>query len=128
LVLALHALILIPLGLALLVMPEIAIIVWPWKLTLLTGRAIGAWLLALGVAAMHSTWENDWARVQAATISYIVFGVFELIALARYAGSVAWNRYTAWAYVLFLVSVLIIGVYGWYRSSRESAASQGTIT
>lgn len=120
-VLAIHAVIMIPLGLALLLVPELAIIVWPWKLTLLTGRAIGAWSLALGVAAAHSTWENDWARVQAATVSYTVFGVFELIALARYAGSVAWNRYTAWIYVLFLVSVLVLGIYGWRRSSRESA-------
>jgi hypothetical protein len=132
LVLALHALIMIPLGLALLVAPELAISVWPWKLTPLVGRAIGAWSLALGVAAAHSTWENDWARVQAATVSYTVFGVFELIALARYAGSVDWDSYTAWIYVLFLVSILIVGVYGWYRSSRERArrdhaASQTTI-
>jgi hypothetical protein len=121
LVLTMHALILIPLGMALLVAPELAITIWPWKLTLLTGRAIGAWSLALGVAAAQGTWENDWARVQAATLSYTVFGVFELIALARYAGSIAWDSYTAWIYVLFLVSVLVVGVYGWRRSSHVNA-------
>lgn len=120
LALAIHAVIMIPLGLALLVAPDATIGIWPWKLTPLVGRAIGAWSLALGIAAAHATWENDWARVQVATMSYIIFGVFELIALARYTGSVDWDRYTAWIYVLFLASVLVVGVYGWHRSSRES--------
>jgi len=120
LALAIHALIMIPLGIALLVAPDATIGIWPWKLTPLVGRAIGAWSLALGVAAAHATWENDWARVQVATMSYTVFGVFELIALARYTGSVDWGTPKAWVYVLFLVSVLVVGVYGWRRSSREN--------
>jgi hypothetical protein len=123
--LAVHALVMIPLGLALLLAPNPTLGLWPWQLTELTGRAIGAWSLALGVAAAHSIWENDWARVQVATISYTIFGVFELIALARYAGSVDWSRPAAWLYVLFLVSVLVVGVYGWRRSSRDTSLRIG---
>src|SRR5205085_225280 len=83
-VLLVHAVIMIPIGLVLLIAPQVLIGGWPWALTPLTGRAIGAWSLALGVAAAHALWENDWARVQVATMSYTVFGVFELLALARY--------------------------------------------
>lgn len=96
LALAIHALIMIPFGLALLVAPDATIGIWPWKLTPLVGRAIGAWSLALGIAAAHATWENDWARVQVATMSYTIFGVFELFALARYPGSVNWSAPAAW--------------------------------
>lgn len=119
--LAIHALIMIPLGIALLVAPEPTIRIWPWSLTALTGRAIGAWSLALGVAAAHAVWENDWARVQVATMSYTVFGVFELIALARYSQTVNWSSASAWIYVIFLASVLVVGVYGWRRATRETA-------
>jgi hypothetical protein len=132
-ILLVHAVIMIPLGLALLIVPQATFGIWPWGLTELTGRAIGAWSLALGVAAAHATWENDWARVHVATMSYTVFGVFELIALARYTGQVDWSKPQSWIYVLFLLSVLVVGIYGWRYSSREVAArevaaSQATTT
>jgi hypothetical protein len=120
-VLLVHAVVMIPLGLALLLVPQATVGLWPWALTPLTGRAIGAWSLALGVAAAHATWENDWARVHVATMSYTVFGVFELIGLARYPGNVDWSKPQASVYVLFLVSVLVVGIYGWLRSSRDVA-------
>lgn len=122
-ILAVHAVIMIPLGLVLLIAPQAVLGIWPWALTPLTGRAIGAWSLALGVAAAHAIWENDWARVNVATMSYTVFGVFELIALVRYAGRVDWGQPQAWIYVLFLVSVLVVGLYGWRESTRYSAAT-----
>lgn len=120
-ILMIHALMMIPLGVALLVAPGATIGLWPWMLTSLTGRAIGAWSLALGVAAAQAYWENDWARVHVATMSYTVFGAFELIALVRYTGDVDWTKPQAWIYVLFLGSVLLVGVYGWRQSSREVA-------
>jgi hypothetical protein len=120
-ILIIHAAIMIPLGLALLIAPAATIGLWPWMLTPLTGRAIGAWSLALGIAAAQAFWENDWARVHVATMSYTVFGALELLALIRYTGNVDWNKPQAWIYVLFLVSVLVVGVYGWRQSSREVA-------
>jgi hypothetical protein len=121
--LAVHALIMIPLGLGLMFVPEAMLGLWPWSLTPLTARAISAWSLALGIAAAHSIWENDWARVHVATASYTVFSVFELIALIRYPGDVNWASPAAWIFVLFLISVLVVGLYGWRQSSRY--ATQG---
>lgn len=120
--LVIHAAIMIPLGLALLLAPGATIGQWPWALTPLTGRAIGAWSLALGIAAAQSYWENDWARVHLATISYTVFGAFELIALVRYPGTVDWAEPQGWIYVVFLATVLVIGIYGW-RQSAPMASS-----
>ena len=54
-----QALVFIAMGAALFVAPERASGWWPWTLTPLTGRAIGAWVFSLGIAAAHSLWERD---------------------------------------------------------------------
>ncbi|HEX6290866.1 MAG TPA: hypothetical protein VFZ66_16900 [Herpetosiphonaceae bacterium] len=124
-ILIVHALVMLPLGAALFLAPQATAPLWPWTLTPLTGRAVGAWLLALGVAAAHSSWENDWQRVHIATISYTVLGGFQLLGLIRYPQVVDWSRPSAWLYVVFLVSVLLVGLYGWRQSART--ASTGTL-
>lgn len=116
--LVLHGAIMAPLGLALLLAPTLVAPIWPWALTPLTARAIGAWLLSLGVAALHASWENDWRRVQVATLSYTVFGGLQLLALLRYPQELRWADPAAWLYLAFILSVLLVGVYGWRRSTR----------
>jgi hypothetical protein len=37
---------------------------WPWALTPLTGRAIGAWAIGIGTIAAHAAWENNWWRLR----------------------------------------------------------------
>jgi hypothetical protein len=64
---------------------------WPWELTPLTGRAVGAWLIGLGVAAAHMAWERDWRRVLPVSTMFAVFGALELIVLLRFLGSVDWG-------------------------------------
>ncbi len=53
-VLAVHALVLIPLGIAMFAVPLTVGKIWPWALTPLTGRVIAAWLLGFGVLAAHA--------------------------------------------------------------------------
>ncbi|HEY0733954.1 MAG TPA: hypothetical protein VGD69_03540 [Herpetosiphonaceae bacterium] len=120
LILRLHAVVMLPLGAALFLAPQATAPLWPWMLTPLTARAVGAWLLALGVAAAHSSRENDWQRVHIATISYTVLGFFQLLALARYPQVVDWTMPAAWIYLVFLVSILLVGLYGWRQSARLS--------
>ena len=112
LVLGLHAAILLVFGGGLFLMPQVTASLWPWMLTPLTGRAVGAWLLALGFAAAHLNWENDWERSRVAMVGYAALGGLELVALARYAGALDWSGAGAWVYLLFLLSVLAVGLYG----------------
>jgi hypothetical protein len=100
-------------GVALFLTPQIAVLVWPWKLTALTARAIAAWLIALGVGAAQAVYENDFARLRVAMISYTFFGLLEFLALARYFSSLDWMAAQSWVYMAFLVSVLVVGVRGW---------------
>jgi hypothetical protein len=91
---------------------------WPWMLTPLTARTVGAWLLSLGLAAAHADAENDWARVTVATHVYVLLGILEFVALMRYPSSVDWARPATAIYVLFLASVLVVGIYGWVTTRR----------
>jgi hypothetical protein len=118
----------ITLGIALFVVPtQTAELIWSWLLTPLTGRAVGAWLVGVGVAAGHIAWENDWLRVRAGSIAFAVFAGLQLIVLVRFAFAqtpayaepiVDWGDLRAWLYLTFLVSMLVVGVYGWWASRR----------
>jgi uncharacterized membrane protein YeaQ/YmgE (transglycosylase-associated protein family) len=98
--------------------PEAVAPYWPWSLTPLTGRAIGAWLFAIGFAAATSVWENDLERVRIAFIAYAVIGVLQLIALARFASDLNWSSAGAWLYLLFLVSLVVVGGLAWWAARK----------
>jgi len=103
-------------GVALFVAPLGAGVLWPWELTPLTGRAVGAWLIGLGVAAAHMARERDWRRVLPASAMFAVFGALELVVLFRFLGDVVWSGVRAWIYLLFLLSMLAVGLYGLYAA------------
>ena len=71
-------------GVALFAAPEQAAPLRPWKLTPLVAQATGARLMSLGVGAVHALLEKDARRLRPAAIGYIVLGVLQFIALARY--------------------------------------------
>ncbi len=93
---------------------------WPWPLTPLTSRSMGAWLLGLGIVLVTATRENDWNRIRNATIAYTVLGILQLLALVRYHDALDWSSPASWLYVGFLVTVLLFGAYGWYRAATST--------
>ena len=107
-----QAAVMIPLGVALFAAPETFDGVWPWPLTPLTGRIVGAWLVGLGLGAAHSALERDWLRARPAAATATLFGALELIALARYSETVDWGDGRTWAYVAMLGSMLALGGVG----------------
>lgn len=108
-------------GAGLLVAPAVLASVWPWTLTALTGRAIGAWFVGLGFAAFHAMRENDLSRIRPLAGGYLAFAVLELVAIARYAGDVNWSAPAAWVYLAFLLSILPVGLFGWFGSRNTKA-------
>lgn len=100
---------LLGLGAALLVAPERTADVWPWTLTPLTGRAIGAWLVGLGVAAAHALVERCAHRVRPAAWALVTFGALQGLALARHGEDLDWSRPASWVYVAVLVVAVVVG-------------------
>jgi hypothetical protein len=122
LVLGVQAAILLIWGTALFLAPQTTAALWPWALTPLTGQAVGAWLIGIGVTAAQMCWENDLGRVYAGMAGLAVLGALQLIALARYGGAtVNWSGAGGWIYMLFILSVFGVGSYGWLEARRRAA-------
>jgi hypothetical protein len=118
LVLAAQGTIMLVSGITLFLSPATASAFWPWALTTLTSRAIGAWLIGIGVIALHMTWENDHQRNRIAYISYAVLGILQAASLVRYSGEYNWSTASSWIYLLIVISIIPTGLYGW-KVSRQ---------
>ena len=126
--LAAQAAVLLGLGVALFAAPGAAAPLWPWQLTPMMAQAIGAWLIALGVAAGHALAERDALRLRPAAVGYIVFAVLLAVALARYPHQFAWGSTRGIVYLIFLATMLVTGVAGLARGlpqhTRRSLRTQ----
>jgi hypothetical protein len=105
-------------GGAMLLFPEMMVPIWPWMLSPLTSRAIGAWGVGIGVLALQAAWENDWRRLNHFAVSYALYGVLQIVNLLRYTSTLDWSRFSAVAYAIFFLSVTLIGVYGTWAARR----------
>ena len=107
--LVIHALVMLPLGAYLFLAPERAAALWPWALTPLTGRAVGAWVFSVGITAAQAARENDLERIRVAAFGYIGLGVLQLLALARYLDVPDWTDFRTLLYLTVLISMIATG-------------------
>jgi hypothetical protein len=103
-------------GIALYVAPADVDAIWPWTLTPLTSRAVGAFLIGFGAAAVHAVVENDVTRFEGAAYAYATLGALELVALARYTDTLDAPAIGEAAFFAFTVSVLAVGIAGSLRA------------
>lgn len=115
-IVAVQAAIALVVGVLLFAAPSTADELWSWTLTPLTARTVAAWSLALAAGLTFTAWQRDWTRVRIATPTYAAIPLLQFVALARFSDTVDWSDLKLWAYVVFLGSVLALGVYGLWRS------------
>jgi hypothetical protein len=108
--LALAATVLLITGAALYAFPRTTAEWWPWPLTELTARMIGAWLAAIGVTLIAVVRERDWTRARAAMVYIAAVAVAHLATLGGYPGTVQWEDVAAWVYVTFYAALLALAV------------------
>jgi hypothetical protein len=116
-----QASLLIVVGLGLLLAPTAVAPQWPWKLTALTARAVGAWLIGLSLTGVQALYENDRTRLGPAGVVAFTWGIAQLAIVALFANSIDWTRPSTGPYVVFLVSVLAIGAAAIYAHLRARA-------
>jgi hypothetical protein len=123
---AVQGLIMLAVGAALYAVPSTARSLWPWTLTPLTARAVAAWLIAFGVAAVLTLVERDLDRLAAGAVAYTVFGVLQLVAVLRYGDVARWDSPAGIGYLVVLISVVPVGAAGCWlvaaRARRRRAA------
>lgn len=101
-------------GIWLIAAPTEAASFWPWTLTPLTGRAVGAWLVGLGVLSAAAGFENDILRLYPIFPAMTVFAVLHGVVLARFHAALNWTRPSAWLYALVIAAWFGIGLYNWF--------------
>jgi hypothetical protein len=118
-VLWIEAVIVLVVAVGLFILPDTMASLWPWALTPLTARAMGSWLVGLGLVLASASRERDWMALRPALVSYITLALLQAVALLRYPESVDWLSAGAWLYGVFLVAVLITGLSGATALSRQ---------
>jgi hypothetical protein len=124
---AVMAVCLLGLGAWLLMRPEQVAEWWPWDLTRLTGQAIGAWFVGLGVSAISTVVEGDARRVRPVAIGAVTLALLAAVALLRYPSDVTWSGPGAVVVVVLLTSWSVLGVV-LLASARAAPQQRGALT
>lgn len=105
--------------------PEVLLAFWPWKLTAVTAQTIGVGFLSLGTASLQFLREKTWSRGRVGTVSYVLIGLLQLLAIARYPQYFLWASPGAWLYLLYMLAIFGGGVYStyaaWFQRSQTSS-------
>jgi len=96
------------LGVTAMVVPLVVAAFWPWALTPLTGRMIGATLLGLALLAASVVRTNDRVTGRIGAIGLVVGGVVAIAAPVGYgSGAVQWSAPAVWIYLAVAVVVVV---------------------
>jgi len=113
-------------GVALLAVPAYAATWWPWPLSELTARAIGAWLVGLGWAAAQGQSSGDLLTVRPVALTSVAFVILQALALLRYGGALTWPSAPAIGFVTVLIAIGVAG--GWALALSRSAVARAGIS
>jgi hypothetical protein len=100
--------------------PARAITLWPWTLTPLTARVMGA-IFALGIAAIGAFRERRWSAVRILLQVEMFMLALILIGAARAAGDVDQSNVLTWLFATGFVAVLGASVVFYVRMEQRTS-------
>ena len=89
---------------------------WPWLLTPLTGRAVAAWIVALGLLLAAMAWEDDRVRVRTGWALLLTLVPLAVAAPLRFSGDVDFGTPEMVGYLALAAALFVLSVYGLVRS------------
>lgn len=95
---------------------------WPWALSPLTSRAIGAFYVGVGVAALIAVNDDDPVNFRGAALAYTVLGVLVLLAVLLHLPDLEGDHFDTAIYVASWSLVSLTGGYG-LRAARATSRS-----
>ncbi|MGX5717163.1 hypothetical protein [Arthrobacter sp. MAHUQ-56] len=113
-------------GAALLAMPMVAAAWWPWPLSELTARAVGAWLVGLGWSAAQGQSSRDLRTVRPVALTSVAFFVLQVLALLRYGDALRWPSPPAMGFVIVLLAIGVAGGWAFALSGPRAARASTT--
>lgn len=115
---------LLTVALAMFVHPPLAIASWPWSLTPLTARTVGAFLAFIGILLLVLLFERRWSalrlHVESATLGLALVAVGAVRARGDFDGP----GWAVAAFVILLAGVLAVLVGGWVVMQRAGVAQR----
>lgn len=99
-------------GVVMLAAPETAADLWPWALTPLTSRALGAFVLGVALVAAFVARENRLVLFGGTAIAYAALGALQLLAVALHESDLGDDDTATHLYLGFLAAILATGLYG----------------
>ncbi|NUP58651.1 MAG: hypothetical protein HOQ06_04140, partial [Pseudarthrobacter sp.] len=111
-------------GAALLAVPALAAAWWPWPLSELTARAVGAWLVGLGWSAAQGQSSGDRRSVRPVALTSVAFVILQALALLRYGDAVRWQSGQGIGFVTVLVAIGVAGVWALALSRSPAAGAE----
>jgi hypothetical protein len=120
---ALQGGILAGLGVLMLLAPDAATDIWPWPLTPLVCRALGAFVLGVGLVALMVARDGRVVQVAGLAGAYAVLGALQLLAVAMHEPDLGGDDLATGIYLGFCGLIAASGVYGLSIAARASARS-----
>jgi hypothetical protein len=117
--LAAQAAVALVVGALLYVAPSDAPSIWPWKLSALTSKAIGTWLVGTAITSGVIAAQDDRSALPGWALAQIVLGGTVLFGLARYAGDIDFTDPSAYLLAGYMLATLASGAYGAALARRE---------
>jgi len=112
-------------ALFMLVFPDVAISIWPWKLTQLTSQVIGGWFAIPAVVGIMVSTDSRWSAWRILLESQIIALVLILIGVVR-----AWSDFNpsnilTWLFIggILLLLLGVLALYFTMQSRRRSAVA-----
>ncbi|MGV8849226.1 MAG: hypothetical protein ACOH16_06750 [Propionibacteriaceae bacterium] len=100
-------------GVTMFVAPSPMIAIWPWSLTPLTCRVVGA-IFCLGAAGVGPLVDPRWIAIRLMLKVEALMIALMLVAVLRAAGEFAADRPLTWFMLIGFVGVLLGSAYLWY--------------
>lgn len=113
----------VALAAVMLLAPESAADFWPWTLSPLTSRALGAFVLGVGLVALLVARDEELILFRGMAAAYTALGAFQLLAVALHSSDLGDDGLATGIYIAFLAVIAASGLYGLSIAARASSRS-----
>lgn len=100
--------------------PDSAADLWPWALTPLTSRALGAFTLGVALVALIVVRDDALVLFRGTAAAYTALGLLQLLAVALHNGDLGDDGLASGLYIAFCGAIAATGAYGLIAARASS--------
>ncbi len=116
-------------GLTMFLMPQLAgDSLWPWKLTPLMSRYLGALFVGVAVGAIVCARASDWAQVRPLFPPGLTFTGLSIVASTIHVAAFNPDRWATWLFFGLYASVFLAGLAAYLQYERTPRAAHPKAT